>query len=200
MVWLLISLSLVTVPSDFAADGKGVVPVKSYEVENAAYKACYQSEALINSGSYGQARDILLQAAASDPTSYSASVHLDLAQSYKGLKSYQQAIAEAETALKFDPNCNSALYTMAVAYYEMGQFDQATRTLHQFVRVCNDEGFRSKAEKLIAEINAFKNLKQATSLIESGRYNDAKPLLQKAASLDPSPLFSKCARQLGLCA
>src|SRR5438105_3338418 len=49
--------------------------IKSYEIESKVYELCRRSTALINSQSYSQARDLMVQAAAYDPTSYSSNVH-----------------------------------------------------------------------------------------------------------------------------
>jgi tetratricopeptide (TPR) repeat protein len=163
------------------------VASENYQAERSAYDLCNQSNALLASGSYAQARDLLVKAAAYDPTSYSASVHVELAQCYKGLKDYQQAIAEAQLALKFDPHCGDAMYALAVTYYAQQQFDDATQCLQKFVQMSTDEEYKAKARKLIAEIAAYKNLKSASTLIEAQRYSDAKRVLEKAAMSDPSP-------------
>jgi tetratricopeptide (TPR) repeat protein len=160
---------------------------ENYQNERSAYDLCSQSNALISSGAYAQARDLLVRAVAYDPTSYSANVHIGLAQCYKGLKEYQQAIAEAELALKFDPHSADAMYALAVTYYAQQRFDDATECLQKFVQMSADEAYKAKARKLIAEIAAYKNLKSASSFIEAQHYSDAKRALEKAAMSDPSP-------------
>jgi len=166
-------------------------PIKSYEIEHAVYQICSQGDELIRSKSYAQARDLLLKAASYDPTSYSSYVHEDLARCYRQLKSYQQAISETGMALMFEPDSEDAIYTRALTYYDMDDFDHATSCLQKYVVVSNDSNSRASAQKLIREIGAYSKLKQAARCIGSGRDQQARRYLEMAAQFDPSPVSAQ---------
>jgi tetratricopeptide (TPR) repeat protein len=160
--------------------------VKSYEVESQVYKLCLQSDSLLASGDYQQARDVLLPAVSNDPTSYSSSVHSTMAKACRGLRDYDGAVREAELALKFSPGRDDALYTIALAYNDMGQFGPAINYLNKIIVRSHDENFKGKAKELITSISVYRDLKDASACIEKGQDAEAKRLLERAAKHDPS--------------
>ncbi len=160
--------------------------VKSYEVENSVYQVCNQANDLISAGSPAKARDLLVQAAANDPTSYSSQVHLELAHCYDNLKDPQHAQSEAELALQFEPNNRQALYMLAVVCDDLHQYDRATKLLNQLLKSTDDKVFAAQVKKTISEITIYKNLEQAQTCMHDGRNADAQVFLERAASFDPS--------------
>src|SRR5262249_44772356 len=110
--------------------------VKSYEIENAVYRLLSQAETLMGQKKYMEAKELLDGAARNDPTSYSPSIHLDLARCLSALMDFDGSLAEANRALKFDPTCVRALYTMCLTYYQMHRYDDATRTLQKYIELC----------------------------------------------------------------
>lgn len=161
--------------------------VKDYETEKTVYKLCFDADAANRSGNYAQAVSLLTQAAASDPTSYSSMVHLEMSEAYKGLKNFSRSLAECNRALKFDPENTSALYGIGLAEYQLGDYEKAIAALDRFVSMSNDQQARADCKKFISEISVFKNLTQSSKLIDSGHPRDALRLLEKAASFDPTP-------------
>lgn len=161
-------------------------PIKDYATENTVYNLNQRANSLYNSKSYAQARDLLLQASAYDPTSYSANVHSDLADCYRELKDYPAALNEAELALKFDPSFSNPYYTQALTYYDMDDFDRAVSYMRKFMQRTNDLVWKEKAQKFIAQAVVYKNLKQAAKLIDAGKYREALGRLEQAAKYDPS--------------
>jgi len=160
--------------------------LKDYNTENTVYKLCDQARAALNARNYSQARDILLQAAAYDPTSFSGYIHTSLADAYRGMNDYTQAISEAENALHLDPRAESALYTIALTYYDLNNFDLAQKYLQKYMQTTKDPGSRSQAQTLLKAITVYQNLKKASKCAESGDFQEAKRLLEKAAAFDPS--------------
>lgn len=158
----------------------------SYETEKGAYTACSQADSYLSVKAYEQARDILLKAAASDPTSYSSSVHLKLASAYRGLKDYQSAITHGQLALKYDPKSDVAAYNLSLIYYDIDQFDHANQYLQLYKQLTGDQASKNQALELSSEMVAYKNLKAASAAIDAGRYNEAIKLLKRAAASDPS--------------
>ncbi len=172
----------------FSAPGLagGRQAIKSYEIERAVYNMCSQSDALINSKSYAPARDVLLRAASYDPTSYSAYVHLNLAQCYRELGSSQQACREAEAALRFEPDSDNTLYSVALSYYDLNYFDKALHYLNKLISASSEPEWRTRAQTKIAEIEIYRDMKSASRCIKSGRDSEAIRLLERAAIHDPS--------------
>jgi tetratricopeptide (TPR) repeat protein len=160
--------------------------VKSYEVESQVYKLCLQSDSLLASGDYQQARDVLLPAVSNDPTSYSSSVHSSMAKACRGMRDYDGAVREAELALKYSPGRDDALYTIALAYNDMGQFGPAITYLNKIIARSHDENFKGKAKELTTSISVYRDLKDASVCIDKGQDTEAKRLLERAAKHDPS--------------
>lgn len=187
---LTVELGLLTALSSSAvwlADAFANAPlVKSYEVESQVYKQCCQSDSLLAAGDYQQARDVLMPAISNDPTSYSASVHSSMAKACRGLKDYDGAVREAELSLKYSPGREDALYTIALAYNDMGQYGPAINYLDKIVAHSRDDSFKGKARELINNISVYRDLKDASTYIDRGQDAEAKRLLERAAKHDPS--------------
>src|SRR5262249_12806551 len=107
------------------------------------------------------------------------------------LKNYPQAIAEAQTALKFNPQMTNALYTMALVYYDQKNYDQAVKILQQYAQSSSDPNSVSDAKELITQVTIYKNLFQAADCMEGQRFEQARKHLQQAAAYDPSPQSGK---------
>lgn len=165
--------------------------VKSYEIENTVYGLCSQGDSLLSAGNYTSARDVLTKAASYDPTSYSVNVHARLAECYRGLKNLPQAISEATSALKYDPTSGEALYTLALSNYDLGNYDQASKYLQRIISVTPDATYQAKAQAKIKDMGAYKSLKDASGLIQSGRDQQATKALENAARYDPSPISAR---------
>lgn len=162
--------------------------IKSYAVENSVYQACTESERLITSGNYEQARSLLAQAAVNDPTAYSAEVHYGLTRCYFNLKNYDQAIVEARTTLKFDSKFSRARYVLGLCYYNTQRMDECSKELHQFIQTTDDLSAKEDAKQFLKKVVSYKNVQDATKYIAAGKDKEAIKLLNVAAASDPSPL------------
>ncbi len=163
-------------------------PIKSYEIESKVFDACNRSDQLIASRNFEQAISLLKGASANDPTSYSPYLHKNLAKCYRENKQFKQAISEAETAIRFDPNMGSALYELALSYYESDQYQQATHYLRKLSQDTRDADYAQRAKTLLVEIETYGNCKLACKEINAGHLEAAKKLLLAAVSHDPSPV------------
>lgn len=155
----------------------------NYETERKVYDLIQQSTAFSSRRDFAAALPVLKQAASYDPTSYSANVHLDLAECERGLKQYGQALDDAKYAFQLDPKLASALYTTALVYNDMHQPDQAIEYLHKYIRISKDPN----AERLVKQISTFHYVQEAQRSLQSGSYERVIELLEKAAAADPSP-------------
>jgi tetratricopeptide (TPR) repeat protein len=132
---LTLALAVTNVESCFAKD-----LIKSLQIETQVYQQVAGAESLISSGQYAAAREILLKAAAQDPTSYSRNVHRNLFLCYRALKQYDKAVSEAKKVLQYDPAYEIAYYDMAQAYYDADKYDQAIDALNKFLAVASAKG------------------------------------------------------------
>lgn len=160
--------------------------VKSYTIESAVYQQCAQAQALINSNNFSAARDILLQAASKDPTSYSGVIHADLVRCYKGLKQYDLAVAEAHKALRYDSTATGCLYDVAMMFYDADRFDEAIKFLREYIAETNDPEQRAFAQKLLAKVDSYCNVKKAQKAIEANDFVAAKRYLRNAEAGNPA--------------
>ncbi|MBX9770925.1 MAG: matrixin family metalloprotease [Candidatus Obscuribacterales bacterium] len=165
--------------------------VKSYEIEHTVYNLCRQSETLIARKSYSEARNLLLEAAKNDRTSYSSYVHGSLAECYLGLKEYQTSLSEAQIALRFDPNYSYALYLQSKAYYELGNFALSADYLKKYNEADKAVANAAQSKRTACNMTAYANLKKASQLIKSGNDSEATKLLQQAIDCDPSPVSAQ---------
>lgn len=161
-------------------------PIKSYDIEHQVYRLCQQSDALINSSRYNEAINLLKQAASFDETSYSAYAHENAANCYRGLKQYPQAVKECQTALKFDPEFSSAIYTLALIYYDQEHFDTAAQYLKKLLRVTRDQQWIRSAQDLLVQIDTYGRISLALKEIDKGHMESARQQLLEAAKHDPS--------------
>ena len=63
-----------------------------------------------------------------------------LGQAYAEAGQYEQAIANLEQAIAFDPKHSSSWFWLGRARYEHGQLDEAEKTLQQAVVVATEKG------------------------------------------------------------
>ncbi len=183
---IVVFLGLAFVLSGWSAMAEQGPLVKSYEIESSVYKACNQATGLMQSGAPTKACDVLKQAAANDPTSYSSHVHLLLAQCYRSLKNLPQAEAEAQLSLKFGPTNDRALYQLAIISEDEGKYDTSIKLLNDLAKSTKDGAFAGHIKKTVKSITVYKNMTRAQKCLDQGRNADAKQYLEAAASLDPS--------------
>lgn len=176
-----LSIAIGAGPACFADSQKA-----GYEVERAVYELCLQSSSMMNSSNYSGAIDVLRRASLQDPNSNSALVHADLAVCYRELHKYPESIKEGETALKFDPRYGTAYYTIALCYFDSEHYDTASIYLRKLLQVTNDNAWRKQCNDLLADIDTYGRLKQASKQIDSGHLDEARKLLLEAAKYDPS--------------
>jgi tetratricopeptide (TPR) repeat protein len=179
---LTLALAVTNVESCFAKD-----LIKSLQIETQVYQQVAGAESLISSGQYAAAREILLKAAAQDPTSYSRNVHRNLFLCYRALKQYDKAVSEAKKVLQYDPAYEIAYYDMAQAYYDADKYDQAIDALNKFLAVASTESNRKNAQQFLKEIGSYGFFRKGRTALDADKYIEAKKWLSKAAAYDPSP-------------
>lgn len=90
-----------------------------------------------------------------------ASVGANVADSYyeSGLSAYNQldyvsAVKDLTKAVRYNPNSDSALYYLAIAYYESGDLAQASDKLNQLLVAFPSSEFGDKARQRLQEMSA----------------------------------------------
>ena len=156
-----------------------------YQSESNAYKLYAQGYELYRSGSYAQAAASLSQAAAYDPTTFSARIHLSLAQSYQQLSNCKEALKHAQIAQKLDANDPYPTYIMALVYNDMKRYDLCLSTLQRYINAPNATA-RNEAEQMMNTVKVYTCTKDGCEKINAGKYREAIKLLEIAATADPS--------------
>jgi predicted Zn-dependent protease len=147
VIWFLVS----SVNADRAA-AVTFQSQQTYEIEKSVYDDLTAANALIQSGKDSQAAAVLQRAASHDPTSYSDSVHCSLAYVFQRLGRSEEAIREAKKTLQLNPNDADVVYTLGIAYQDLGDFNQSISWLQRYVQMEKDSGRRSQAAKFIQEL------------------------------------------------
>lgn len=107
----------------------------------------------VESGKMTQAKVLLNKAAAYDPSPYSGDIHSNLAYVYRSLGQPDMAIKEGKTALKYDPNEKSTVYTIGLAYQDNGEFADAISWLKRYVEMETSPRERQQAQNFIQELS-----------------------------------------------
>ncbi len=157
--------------------------IKNYEIEKSAYNACTEAASLLRQQSYAQARNILLDAAKTDPTSYSRNIHVELASAYQGLGDWNSAIAQYKLAQQLDPSYIDANYRIGITYYNIHDYDNAAKAMKKYIA---QGGTEPDANKLLREITVADLVHHAADLQTAERLEDALTDLRKAAKYDPN--------------
>jgi tetratricopeptide (TPR) repeat protein len=161
-------------------------PIKSYEIENKVYQLTDQSDRLKKSGSHQEALNLLRQAASFDPTSYSPYVHVGMADCYRELHQYSPSIDECQKALKFDPGYCEAYYSLALANYNNGEYDEAAANIQKLLRITSDRSWVQEGNKFLRQIETYGNARAATKALETDNLEAARKYLNAAVKFDPS--------------
>lgn len=159
----------------------------SAQTEMKAYKLCVEAERYKSSNDYERAKQSYKSAAALDPTSYSATVHLGIAQCLRAQKLDAQALIEGKLALQYDPNDEESLYLVGQTYKSLEQNDECLKYLRQFVAVTKNASMRKAVQEYINKTSVYTNMVGATKCIAVGKQGEALKLLKTAAANDPSP-------------
>lgn len=158
----------------------------SYEADRAVYQACLDANTKLGANQFAAARDILIAAEKLPSTSYAGYLHRHLAFAYRGLKQYRQAIDELNISSRYEAN-KRLKYDIAMINYEAGNLDEAVSQLEQYLKEGPDEETRKSARSLLKQVGAYANLNSAARLIKAGKLKEARPILARAATFDPSP-------------
>ncbi len=174
------------------------LPQRDYATEKKVFDLIQAANARTNSGDAAGAIQIFKDAAAEDPTSYSAMVHLNLANCERTIQRYDDAIADAKRAYQLDPTLSTALYTTALIYHDMGNSKQAIDYLNRYIKTSRDSGSTESARSLVKQIAVYDDLKAAEKESQNRHYDSAAKLLEHAASYDPSQFSAAVHISLGL--
>lgn len=104
--------------------------------EVTVYGSLSKATKLIDQGKFEEAKKSLNKAAAFDPSNFSGDVHGNLAYLMQRTGRPEEAIVEGKKALGFDPKEKTTLYTIGLAYQDIGSFDEA---ISYFKRYCDLE-------------------------------------------------------------
>ncbi len=106
----------------------------------------------IDSNNLPEAQRLLARAASFDPSTYSADVHSNLCYVLQRMGQPEQAIIEGKAALKLNPDEKTTVYSVGLAYQDIGKFDEAISWLKRYAQMETDSDGRRKAENFIAEL------------------------------------------------
>lgn len=133
---------------------------KSYR-EMAAYSLVRSGDALIEKKRDSAAIKLLDEAATFDPSPYSASIHSDLCFALQRSGRAERAVGEGKKALQYEPNRKETVYTIARAYEDLAQFDNAVSWMRRYLEMESDPAQRQSAqnflESLTEDMNQSKN-------------------------------------------
>ena len=125
---------------------------RDYQSEVTVYNMIGEANKLIEANQYVQAKELLLRATSMDPNSNSVNVHHNLAIVYRHLGNSEGAIRESQIALRFDPDSAPVAFEIALAYEDMGQFDNAIAWAQRCAQMKADKRTRDEAAKLVGEL------------------------------------------------
>ena len=160
--------------------------LKGPEIEAKIFELNDRSDELINSQNYSQAIGVLKEAAAYDPSGYSAYVHKNLGDCYRSLKQTPQAIKEYESSLRYDQKFSSAYYGIALAYYDTEQYDAAAKYLRKLMQVTQDQSWINQSKQMLDQIATYGTYRAAVVQMEKRNYDAARKLFLQSAAHDPS--------------
>lgn len=159
----------------------------NYAIETKVYNLCLEADEFTQARQYAKAEAALKKAAEFDESSYSAHLHVKLAECYRAQKKYPEALEQTKVALAFNPAQDSATYTAALIYNDMGKTDECLETLRKYIRESNDPAMKQTAQEFVKKVGSFFDLNLATKLLKKGKYNDALKHLNSDSLQDPSP-------------
>ncbi|MBS2008825.1 MAG: tetratricopeptide repeat protein [Cyanobacteria bacterium SZAS TMP-1] len=133
-------------------DASFATQLKALVRDISIFKRVKQAEKCINAENYSQARPLLEQAAAMDPSDFSGSIHSNLAYILQCSGQPERAIEEGKKALQFNPKDETTVYCLGIAYQDIGKFDEAISWLRRYVSMETDSDRRDKANTLINEL------------------------------------------------
>jgi predicted Zn-dependent protease len=135
-----------------AAWAVGFQSQQTYNIEKSVYDDLVAATALMNSGRETQAQALLERAASHDPTTYSAGVHGGLGYVFQRLGRSEDAIRESKRSYQLDPSDATVVYTIAMAYQDLGDFEQAISWLRRYVLMERNPHDREIAARYIQEL------------------------------------------------
>jgi tetratricopeptide (TPR) repeat protein len=134
----------------------------SFLKEVGAYGNLKIAYALIDKGKLKAAKTPLLKAATYDPSPYSDSIHSNLAYVFRTTGCPEQAIPEAQKAIKLAPQEANTYYLLGLAYQDIGDFDQAIVWLNRYAQKESKLQERQQALDFAQELALDKNKRKNT--------------------------------------
>lgn len=136
-----------------------------------AYKAMQE-------GHLEKARKLYLEASKHDPSDVSAHAHANLAWIDRRLGKPELAIEEAKKSLKYRTD-KDVIFGLAIAYQDIGDFDNAIAWLKRYIELEDDQSKRSKAAEEIEDLRADK-ARQRVSFADAPDYYEHSASGEKA--------------------
>ncbi len=115
------------------------------EREHRVYEILKRAEPLVDEAKYVQARQLLLEAASLDPTRNSGNVHSILGFVSQKLGDVRGAIEENKKALQLEPKLVDLAWNIAIAYKDLGEYDQAREWITRYLSSANPDRQRREA-------------------------------------------------------
>jgi len=128
------------------ADPNTARNVQSQLKETRVWRNLKLASEYLNSRQEEKAVSLLEKAAKDDPSSLSGQVHAQLAYALRKTGAPERAVAEAKKALALDPDNKNAMYCLATACGDVGQFDEAIRWINKYVSAETDPVQRAEAQ------------------------------------------------------
>lgn len=108
----------------------------------------------IEAGRMDNAKQLLAEAAKYDPSPVSGSVHASMAFVYRQTGKPELAIEEGKKALQFKPDDKNATYSLAIAYQDIGKFNEAVVWLKKYLTLEDDTQKKARTQELIKDLKA----------------------------------------------
>jgi tetratricopeptide (TPR) repeat protein len=159
----------------------------SRDAERQAYERCVEGDRYAASDDLDNAVASYNSAKLFDPTSYSAYIHAALANAYRKQKRFYKTIAEANEALKYDPQSADMLYLIGQTYVDLDEKENSIKYLKQFVAITKNQSLKKTTQDYIDKISICADINTADKCTKSKNYREALKFLRRAAQQDPSP-------------
>lgn len=159
------------------------------EREKKVFDILKQSRALVEARKYVEARNILLEGVALDPTRNSGNVHSTLGYVNQRLGNLHGAIEENQRALQFEPSFVDLNWNIAIAYKDLGDYEQAREWINKYLSVANPERQRREAAQgMLKKISEQATLNGGDSGVGAPDYLQAL-IAQKGVARWPTEQF-----------
>jgi predicted Zn-dependent protease len=127
--------------------------------ERQAYEITTRAIKLLDEQKYVEARGLLLQAAAFDPSRNSGNLHSMLGFTNQKLGNLMGAVEEYQKAIEFQPKLVDLTWNIGVAYKDLGDYNQAREWINRYLSIGSPTRERRQAaEGMLKKISEQSDL------------------------------------------